>query len=138
VDIRKMMQVMNTVRQETSAQHGQATLGSLIERLSKMPQSARIVVDDKDVGISPHSYRGYYSDLSIGTFSDTPTTVEEAVNILKKAVGKTYTGYKGGDFEMNQDTLLWFADYSDCGPAVVGVRQLDTDKVELLIRELDE
>lgn len=33
------------------------------------------------------------------------------LEMLKEAVGKTYEGYKGGDFEMTEDTPMWVANY---------------------------
>lgn len=88
------------------------TLGGLIEVLEDA--DAELPVEFED-GTSPgalKSYRGYYSDLA---FSDTDETVI-AANLLgraREANGKTFTGYKGGDYVMNERTPLWRAEWGE-------------------------
>jgi len=45
------------------------------------------------------------------------------IDKLKEAVGKTYTGYKGGEFTMTRDTAIWVDNYS-CysSTAVMGLK----------------
>jgi hypothetical protein len=76
-----------------------------------------------DVGGQPcreHSYRGYYSDLALDS-KDEPTTAGELLAILKRALGETYGGYKGGDFVMGADTPLWMASYGSTGRAIIAL-----------------
>jgi hypothetical protein len=58
----------------------------------------------------PHSYRGYYSDLA---FEGGTSQIEahELLASCKSAMGKVFTGYKGGDFMMGELTPLWVASY---------------------------
>ena len=54
------------------------------------------------------SYRGYYQYLAIEP-SEYIGTVGEALEKIAPAVGVVFEGYKGGDYEMTDDTLLWCA-----------------------------
>ena len=66
-----------------------------------------------DVGGHPRgafSYRGYYEDLAISAVSE-PSTVKEFLELLEDALGKTFGGYKGGEYRMAEDTPLWMAEY---------------------------
>jgi hypothetical protein len=84
------------------------------------------------------SWRGSYAELALN-FSfvgygmpgyiktDGPDlkelTVTEFLAILKSAIGKTYTGWKGGDFVMGKNTPIWVANDGNSGnTAVIGVR----------------
>lgn len=86
-------------------------LGNLIDDLKKYPKYA-------DVEIAPFrlyptgltSYRGYYSDLAITySASDKSLNCGELLNVCKKAVGKIFYGYKGGEFKMSRKTIVWLA-----------------------------
>ena len=99
------------------------TLGDAIAKLRKIDSGA-IVKFDYDESLSPadvDSYRGYYEDLAIEP-SETQCRVLQLLSMLESALGETFTGYKGGDFLMKEDTPLWCADYGDCGRAITGLR----------------
>jgi hypothetical protein len=83
----------------------------------------------------PHSYRGYYSDLSFGQ-SGAPVTVAEFLSDLTKSLGRTFEGYKGGDYVMGDETPLWVAPYGCTGPAIMGAR-INGEKLILETREID-
>ena len=80
------------------------------------------------VGLS--SWRGSYDELALewegGDYStdyDKQMNVTEFVEMLKSAIGKTYTGWKGGEFEMGKTTPIWVANSGLSGKtAVVDVR----------------
>ena len=79
-------------------------LAELITALRAQPQ-------DKKVRLgfcNPHSYRGFYDELAFEPLSD--TTVGEMLTCAEKAVGSTYTGYKGGEYEMWPHTRVWIND----------------------------
>ena len=88
------------------------TLSELIERLEK--------ADPKTVvrnGFSTaHSYRGYYEDLAFEP--DTYVTVEHMLTCAKAALGKTYCGWKGGEFRMHEYTTVWVAEHGRTGEAI--------------------
>lgn len=94
----------------------QLTLGKLIERLAAMPQDALI----EGFG-NPHSYRGYYCDLSFER-TEEKFPVSKALEMCRGAMGQVFEGYKGGDFQMGANTPLWLAEYGCCGNKFMGVR----------------
>lgn len=77
------------------------------------------------------SYRGYYEDLAIKKeiISDdsVSSTVLDLKKVLKKALeqGEMY-GYKGGDYNINESTLVWFGDYGTTSGSfkIVGVYEI--------------
>lgn len=109
-------------------EEGGLTLGELVDALRgvqsiehdlivKLEWGERLV-NIEDLG----SYRGYYEDIAIEPGGNAELTVEETVNMLSDAIGRTYEGYKGGDFTMRADTAVWAAHYGDSsGIGVTGV-----------------
>ena len=81
------------------------------------------------------SYRGYYSDLAFEP-GDRCVTVKELLERANEANGDTFTGYKGGDFVMGDDTPLWAAPYGSTGLAIVDIKC--GDDVELICKNLDD
>lgn len=88
------------------------SLKELIEYLKK--EKRRKVVP---MGFSnPHSYRGYYEDLA---FEPTENiTVGKMLKCAQEALGKTYQGYKGGDFKMEEHVDVYLANYGRCGEEI--------------------
>ena len=112
------------------------TLGALIEAIKGMPEDTPVVFDDSDKGpTGPRSYRGFYSDLAFEDESGA-VTVGMLLHDCTGALGKTFEGYKGGDFTMHKDTPLWKADYGCCGRAIVDIRD-DLGKLVLVTKEVD-
>lgn len=93
----------------------QMTLGELIQALESLPADAKIQ------GVnSPHSYRGYYSDLAFEPMEGMAT----AADLLKDcrgSMGVVFTGYKGGEYMMGQNTPVWIAEYGCCGLKIMGI-----------------
>jgi hypothetical protein len=119
-DIQSIVAGMSEIwRDERSKYH--LTLGQAIKKLKSIPGHCFVKFDHD--GLYPrneHSYRGYYSDLALES-SDEPITVSDLLSTLRLALGKTYGGYKGGDYVMGEDTPLWNAAYGDCGRAIMGM-----------------
>ncbi len=77
------------------------------------------------------SWRGSYNELAIGyqmTGYDVQQNAsynkmaDDFLSDLKNAVGRTYEGWKGGDYEMKEDTPLWVANAGNSGnTGVIGV-----------------
>lgn len=105
----------------------QMTLGQLIETLESMPDGT--VVE----GLGElDSYRGYYCDLA---FEPLPSKkpASEILDVCREAMGKVFTGYKGGDYVMGALTPVWVANYGDTGMRLMGI---DADgKLELATDE---
>ena len=85
-------------------------LGQLIEILRAEPDKSRVI---SPAFTHPHSYRGYYEQLAVEPCPS--STVGQMLQELEEAVGKTYEGYKGGDFTMDENTRVWLAYYGDYG-----------------------
>lgn len=138
-------QVAKGVRAVSEA-HQQWTLGQLIDALEVRPADQGVCFDF--CGCVPRacdSYRGYYDQLALGWIADeydakergALATVGELLADLKAAIGKTFTGYKGGEFVMSRDTMLWVANCgrSD-GTAVVGLHECSYTAI-ILTRHID-
>lgn len=98
----------------------QYSLGELITALENF-HPARTV----PVGIAnPHSFRGDYSELA---FEPAPaSTVAEMLTVAKSALGRTFQGWKGGDYVMDEHTPVWFemegsGDGETIGPVMLGL-----------------
>lgn len=56
------------------------------------------------------SSRACYSDLGVSFELDgeeNGTTLLDNLNVLENAIGETYEGYKGGEFEMDLYSEIW-------------------------------
>lgn len=118
-------------RAEEMKTSAQLTLGELIlklESLSPIYKYENGEETEKEVkfdfeylhpnGLS--SWRGSYSELAINFSSDGKnSTLKEFITELKGAIGKTYQGYKGGDFLMGKTTPIWVANYGNSGETAV-------------------
>lgn len=56
---------------------------------------------------NPHSYRGYYSEIS---FEPCFTTIEDMYDCAISSIDKEFTGWKGGDFVMTELTECYMAE----------------------------
>ena len=88
------------------------------------------------------SYRGFYEDLAIGyceeAGSDKDMLVSNFLKMLEEANGKTFQGYKGGDFGMGENTRLWVANYGRCSStALVGIAAYKRWRVVLETKYID-
>ena len=55
----------------------------------------------------PHSYRGDYAELALEPARD--VSVRSMLACAKEALGRTYTGWKGGEFKMADCTDVFLA-----------------------------
>ena len=94
---------------------GNMTLGDLIKWLKE--QNADDVVLD-GFG-SPHSDRGDYSELAFKPVEK--TTFGEMLKHAESAVGKKFTGYKGGEYIMREYTSVYIGCYGDCGDEITPI-----------------
>ena len=61
----------------------------------------------------PHSYRGYYSELAFEPAED--VKVSDMLRDAEGALGKTFMGYKGGDYTMHGAVECYLATYGNTG-----------------------
>ena len=116
----------------------QLSLGQLISELENLD----LKYDEKEmksicfdfgsaIPTTLDSYRGYYDELAIGYtltgydnndnhFGD--KKADEFLKELKATIGKEFTGWKGGEYTMDENTPLWIANPGNAGgTGVVGV-----------------
>lgn len=97
-------------------------LGWLIRLLEAEPKENSVVFDFG--GFIPRkidSYRGFYEQLAISYDDDwqTEMKVADILGVLRGVVGKTLTGYKGGDYLMGEDTPVWAAKWGECNSTAI-------------------
>lgn len=122
IDIQTYMNAMMSVH-ALERSKTMMTLGELIAALDKVDGGINIAIElptgEVVIPTDLISYRGYYSDLAIdygipNEDSVRPVEVDEFRGWLREAIGKTYTGYKGGDFTMSKITPMWVDNYGRC------------------------
>ena len=91
---------------------GNMVLGALIEWL-EMQDSYAIISDGFG---SPHSDRGSYDELAFDPAGQ--TTFGEMLNHARSAQGATFTGWKGGEYEMGDFTSVYIGAYGSCGEEI--------------------
>ena len=115
------------------------TLGEMITAISAVDSNLSVVIElpngERVVPTHLISYRGYYSDLAIEYGKDT-MTVGEFGDMLKNAVGETFTGYKGGDFTMSKITPMW-VDHYGCASGIV-VLDIVVEENKCVIKTIQE
>jgi hypothetical protein len=87
-------------------------LRQLIEALEAANQSAVLRLGFK----SPHSYRGFYEQLAFEPAEN--IQVSEMLAAAKDALGRTFEGWKGGDYKMHDYTDCWLAEMGCCGETI--------------------
>lgn len=120
MNIQKLVDSMNLVckQQRTEVMN---TIGKLLLTL-KNEEKETVVIGVSSKG---DSYRGYYTDFALYPGN---TTVEELQVYLEDSIlGKTFEGYKGGDYVMDEDTPIWCADYGNCGKPIVAAKNINGD-----------
>jgi hypothetical protein len=66
----------------------------------------------------PHSYRGDYMDLAFEPASN--VTVGAMPADARSALGATFHGYKGGEYEMGEYTSCWLDEYGSGDGETIG------------------
>ena len=137
---------------------GQLSLGELLARLEALdPELPVFFTFDGQLDGVPadyHSYRGYYRFIALaryfGGYEDGTwnylqegMTVYETVGKLaeatREAIGKTYVGWKGGNFTMSRRTPVWVSQQGGAsGMGIVDVVEKDGWGVELVTKLIEE
>ena len=94
-------------------------IGKLLEILELVDENSVI----KNITLNDHgSDRGDYNDFYIGEFENGKHTVKNLKDLLKyNVIGKTFIGYKGGDFTMDEDTRITLGGYGYSGQDIEGI-----------------
>ena len=128
MDLQKFFTEVISALRKANSDCTQMTLGKLIEELEKYPLETKIQQLS-----NPHSYRGYYEDLAF-QLSENKATVKETLTLLKSCLNTEFQGYKGGDFIMTNETLIWVATYGSCGERIMDIFS-NNGELEFTIKE---
>ena len=130
--------LVQQARDKSFANSLQLSLGELIAEIEKCG-TQKDNGEDKEIcydfgtaiPTNLDSYRGSYDELALGykltgydIDADHRTTVKakDFLELLKEAIGKEYTGWKGGEYTMSENTPVWVANSGSSGnTAVVGI-----------------
>jgi hypothetical protein len=84
------------------------------------------------------SYRGYYDQLALGYANElTNITVGDLKKMLEHSIGKTYTGYKGGEYTMYDSTHVWVANSGEAGgTAIIDIEEIGC-YVTIITKKID-
>lgn len=149
MDMQTMLDnAMAARRAESMKLSPQLTIGELVLKLESIPDKNNPIFFDNEnyFPIALDSWRGSYCEIAFKyadkeTETATPLSVQKILNELKEAIGKTYEGYKGGDFLMGKNTPVWIANYGNsCGyndetMGIVDVKEM-SDKVILVTENI--
>jgi hypothetical protein len=123
---------MGVERAKVLASSGQLTLGEMIRKAKELKsivyhiESALVYYDFCfNYPSRLMSWRGIYDELAMdhNYNDDNPfhfvPTLNEFITLLESAVGKTFTGYKGGNYVMSLNTPVWVANSGEAGSTFV-------------------
>lgn len=134
-------------RNERMKTSSQLTVGELLIKLEAIPNDQKeerqvIFAFEYAFPTGLASWRGNYYELAFtfdfpkydsekGSYTQAPT-LSEVISWLKDCIGKQYTGYKGGEFIMEENTPLWVANYGNSGNT--GVVDISFDDYEVVLK----
>ena len=140
-----------------STKREQLSLGELIAKLEEFPRTCGIandpVVVEFDFGTAHPtrlaSFRGSYDQLELGyewcgydnndehfgSITVDPL-LEELKNALKPDV--YFTGWKGGDYHMNQDTPVWVSNPGNASYTGIHDVQMDYNRIILFTDKFED
>ena len=123
------------------------TLGKLIEKIDNIidnrKESIEALVFYDFCNLYPasiHSWRGNYHDVALdydmckyAAYSNN-LSLKEFHTLLKDTIGKIFTGYKGGDYKMTKESLVWADCYGECSrTAIIDVIDVE-DRIVLVTK----
>lgn len=135
--LQKMIDLMVENSKLNSAK--EYNLGMLINDLEKCDKP-KYKIRIEGTNVYPnyfHSWRGSYCELALEPTTE-PITIEELLVQAKEADGKTYTGWKGGEFTMDKFTPIHIAEmghsfFGDERAKVIGIKKVNKH-YEIIIR----
>jgi len=126
MDIQAMLKMMHDARKSSATN---LTIGEMLNKLNQFDDDENVVfTNEMFFDGTWGSYRGYYEDMYIGCRFDDKglNTVGNIKNTLMEALETgIMEGYKGGEYSVNNDTLVWFARYGSTGDMIVDVKKLN-------------
>ncbi len=95
--------------------NGHMTLGDMIARYEAMPLGT--LVEDPGEAMSA---RAVYAHVGFAPCGGR-IFAREAAEKCRSVIGKTFTGYKGGDFTMSESSPVWIAQYGISGDPLLDI-----------------
>lgn len=92
----------------------QFTLGTLREHLAALPADTPLA----GIGHWLTSYRDFYDDVAIEPGRG--TTAGALLSLIDDRIGDTMEGWGGGTYPITADCRVYFAEYGNTGPALIG------------------
>lgn len=120
--------LMKQMSDERKASATNMRLGAFIDTLAGLDPLMPVALADGKGVHKFMSYRGYYEDLAISPQPDLKS-VGEVLQEARNALGEVFEGYKGGDFPMHKNSLLWVAPYGGSGGNMLTGVRLEIDRV---------
>lgn len=113
---------------------GTTKLGALIEALRFAPKDADVQFDFCYLSpTSVASYRGYYDHLALGWDAKAWPKVTAVLAELESAVGKTFEGWKGGNYRMSLETPLWVSNRGETGGTGIVAVAFEGEEVHTVV-----
>lgn len=133
---------MTAMRKERFDKSDQLSLGEIISKCEEIKRKQDIS-DGSEITVrydfeyfyptKIKSWRGVYSELALDIESGgKEMTLSDFIDMLKAAVGKTFEGYKGGDYLMSRHTPVWVANYGNSGNTAV-IDVVDAGYIVILV-----
>jgi len=100
----------------------QMDLGELIAALERKDPEANVYFDFAHFRPTGdiYSYRGYYEDLALEYGNEKEAlTVAELIEAIKPMTNSSVTGYKGGEYDVDESTPVWVALHNEAGNTAV-------------------
>lgn len=114
------------------------TIGKMLEKLNSFHDDEQFIFSNGTFFDGTYdSYRGYYEDLYIGYSNEDKgfNTIGKLKQTLHKALDhREMYGYKGGTFAINNDTLIWLAQYGYTGNMIVDVQKVG-EHISVIVKE---
>ena len=146
MDLQAMLdRAVASQRASTMSNSPQLTLGQFLEKLESItddPKDSLSVEFDFGTAVPTDfgSWRGAYNEVALGyrlTGYDTGdqkwpyVLLKDFVPTVRKAIGSSYTGWKGGDYTMTEDTPVWVS--NDGNASSTGIVGVDVGSVVTLL-----
>lgn len=125
-------------RAKSLSDSDQLTLGELILKLEPIVENQKTRISDGKTEEATvvydfeylfpttiDSWRGSYSELALDFVDSKHGSREKEMKasdflkMLKETIGEKFTGYKGGEFVMGENTPVWVANYGNSGSTAV-------------------
>lgn len=84
------------------------------------------------------SWRGSYDELALHyTNEGDACTVADLIDVLERAIGKEFHGYKGGTYRMDKNTPVWVSNWGEAAETGIVDVVETSSQVTLRTKDLD-